>query len=104
MIPDRSGNTLLPVLITYHKDTFTDHSPVILMTEGYDTTRAKIHEFDPLSVPLLDRGFIIAWPMCRGTQTMTDEWLQEGGQDLKIAHFQDFIDVAIVSVSSDASF
>ena len=35
---------------------------------------------------------------------MSDEWLQEGAQDLKIVHFQDFIDVAIVSASSDSSF
>ena len=44
-IPDRTGSTYLPVLITYHKDTFTDSSPIVLKTEGYDSERAEIFKF-----------------------------------------------------------
>lgn len=92
-VTNRDNSNSIPVVLSYKEELYTEESPFIIHTKGAQSEKADL-DFNDLLIPLLDRGFVYAVPMLRGTKFSNFDWFEQGTADNKINHFTDFIDIA----------
>ena len=64
------------------------------MTKGIDSSKADL-EFNRDHLAYLTRGFVIAYPMVRGTNYFDYDWKLAGSAAKKLTHLSDMIDCAL---------
>ena len=69
-------------------------NPFILYTNGA-ASNSSLTEFDELQLSLINKGFVLAFPIIRGTKFHNTDFLVDGIAENKINHFTDFIDCAL---------
>jgi oligopeptidase B len=91
MMPARDG-VAIPVTVTYRKDKFkAGENP--LFVYGYGSYGIPMDDyFQPLRLPLLDRGVVYAVSHIRGGGEMGEPWHDAGKMMTKRNTFTDFID------------
>lgn len=87
--------TMIPVSLLFREGTIDDKRPSPLILYGYGSYGISIDDiFDPLKVPLLDRGIVFATAHVRGGAEMGYPWYQDGKLLNKRHTFTDFVEVA----------
>jgi protease II len=92
-VDDREGEVKIPVLLAYKEDMYNSESPFVLFTNGAASSKKDL-DFNELILPLLDKGFVWAVPMIRGTRFFDFNWYSQGIAENKFKHFTDYMDVA----------
>ena len=82
------------MVIKYNKQTYNEDSPWIFFTDGIKSNKNNL-VWNRNDVSVLNRGFVCAYPILRGTNYLDSNWLNQGIEERKLTHFMDLIDSAI---------
>ena len=86
--------TPLPMVMVYDKRFYTDQSSWIICSNGSVAGKEDL-AFRAERLSLTDRGFVLAFPMGRGTRYFDDDWFFSGVGERKETHINDIIDSSI---------
>lgn len=83
--------TMVPLSIIYDKTKFKNNGSNICMLEGYGAYGISVPPvFDPMKLPLLNRGVVYAWAHVRGGGEKGETWHLGGFKNTKQNTWKDF--------------
>ena len=86
--------TQIPILLRYRKGAL-DNGPAPVILEGYGSfSLSRDPEFQPIELPILDRGVVLAVAQIRGGGEYGQSWWEDGKMHNKLNTFTDFIAAA----------
>lgn len=86
--------TELPMVMVYDTRFYSEKSAWIICSKGAHAEKEDL-AFKANRLSLTDRGFVLAFPMIRGTKYFDDDWFYSGVGDRKRTHIEDLIDCSI---------
>jgi oligopeptidase B len=90
--PSRDGKRI-PVSIAWRKDAYRRDGTAPLLIDGYGSYGISADaDFGTSWIPLLDRGFAIAYAHIRGGADLGQDWYEDGRLLRKRNTFNDFVD------------
>lgn len=84
----------IPMVMVYDQRFYNDQSQWVIFHKGAESDKDDL-AFRPDRLSLTDRGFVLAFPMIRGTKFFDDNWFFSGVGERKRQHIDDLIDTAI---------